>query len=86
LQNPEYDAGGDPSIPAYIPTVPQDSKGDPVNLGDLLRGTSNGHSHLREYMAMRVEKRGLERRGHISRKELVADGDEAQEGNEMATD
>jgi hypothetical protein len=57
-----------------------------VNLGDLLRGTSNGHSHLREYMVTRVEKRGLKRRGHISRKELVANNKEAQEGNEIATD
>jgi DDE superfamily endonuclease len=64
LKEGEYDAATDPDIPAYIPTVPHDSNGDPIELTDLMQGTSDGHSYLREFMAERVAKKGLERPTH----------------------
>ena len=43
----EADMGFDPNIPQYIPTVPHDERGDPIDLGELLKITMQGHSHLR---------------------------------------
>ena len=57
------DIGIDPNIPRYIPTVPHDERGDPIDLGELLKITMQGHSHLREHMAGRVANSLLKRRG-----------------------
>lgn len=62
-----YEAAADPNIPRYIPTVPHDEQGDPIDLGALLKGTADGHSHLREHMATKVEARKLQRRGNNGR-------------------
>jgi DDE superfamily endonuclease len=63
------DAGID--VPAYLPTVPHDVNGDPIDLGELFKGISEGHSHLREHMAARVEQQRLKRQGNngLNRKE-----------------
>jgi DDE superfamily endonuclease len=58
-----YDLATDPNIPKYLPSVPHNSNGDPIQLSDLLE-SSDGHSHLREFMACRIERRGLERVGN----------------------
>jgi DDE superfamily endonuclease len=58
-----YHPTRDPCIPRYMPTVPSDSNGDPIDLGALFKGTSEGHSNLRETMAGWVAKADLKRRG-----------------------
>ena len=54
----------DLNIPRYIPTVPHDARGDPIDLGELLKITMKGHLHLREHMAGRVAASLLKRRGN----------------------
>jgi DDE superfamily endonuclease len=51
----------DRSIPSYIPSVPHNEDGDPVQLVHAFQGTNDGHSMLREYMATRVEQKKLQR-------------------------
>jgi hypothetical protein len=51
----------DGSIPSYIPSVPHDEDGDPVQLLHAFQGTNDGHSMLREYMATRVQQKQLQR-------------------------
>jgi DDE superfamily endonuclease len=63
LSEEAYDATKDPNIPSYLPSVPHDCNGDPIQLADLVQA-NDGHSHLREFMATRVERRGLERIRH----------------------
>jgi hypothetical protein len=71
-----YDPTRDPNIPRYVPTVPSDSNGDPIDLGELFKGTSDGHSHLREHMAGRVAAAHLERRGNNGRKRVAEEEEE----------
>jgi DDE superfamily endonuclease len=52
------------NIPRYIPTVPHDINGDPIDLGELFKGTVEGHSILREHMADKVAARHLVRQGN----------------------
>lgn len=52
------------NLPQYTPTVPHDINGDPIDLGELFKGTSEGHSHLREHMAAKVAASGLTRQGN----------------------
>lgn len=52
-----YSAASEPNIPSYVPSVPHDRNGDPIDLGELLKGTLQGHSFLREHMASRVASR-----------------------------
>jgi DDE superfamily endonuclease len=54
----------DSSIPSYIPSVPHNVLGDPVQLSHAFQGTNEGHSFLREYMASRVERKELKRPGN----------------------
>lgn len=61
------------NIPRYIPTVPHDSNGDPIDLGELFKGTSDGHSHLREHMAAKVAARHLSRQGNNGLKKKEED-------------
>jgi DDE superfamily endonuclease len=51
----------DALVPGYIPSVPHDVEGDPVQLHTAFDVVSDGHSFLREYMASRVEKKQLQR-------------------------
>ena len=51
----------DSLVPAYIPTVPHNDEGDPVNLHAAFDGVLDGHSFLREHMATRVQRKQLER-------------------------
>jgi DDE superfamily endonuclease len=56
----------DASVPSYIPTVPHNQDGDPVVIGvekPVFKGTADGHSFLREFMATRVENQQLKRPG-----------------------
>jgi DDE superfamily endonuclease len=48
-------------IPGYVPTVPHNNNGDPIDLEGLFAGTFDGYSHLREHMANRVHSLQLER-------------------------
>jgi DDE superfamily endonuclease len=49
----------------YLPSVPEDENGDPVNLDPIFNTASiasiAGHSELREAMARRIERLGLKR-------------------------
>ena len=47
--------------PSYHPTVPHDHSGNPIDLDQLLAGTIQGHSHLREEMVRRVQRLQLQR-------------------------
>ena len=81
LGNPEFDAGADPNIPPYVPSVPHDINGDPVELEALLRGTADGHSHLCKYMADKVARRQLVRQGNNGNNRRTVE----EEEQEMAT-
>jgi DDE superfamily endonuclease len=61
LRDGDYDSAKDPDIPPFIPTILHDSNGDPINLNNLMDATSDGHSHLREYMVDKIAEEGLER-------------------------
>lgn len=54
----------DSSVPSYIPSVPHNGSGDPVQLNHAFQGTNDGHSFLREWMATRVERKSLLRPGN----------------------
>jgi hypothetical protein len=54
----------DSSIPRYIPTVPHNDDGDPVQLNHAFQGTNDGQSFLREWMASRVAAKDLMRPGN----------------------
>ena len=56
------------TISTYIPSVPHDGDGDPVNLKSAFEGTTDGYSHLREWMSLRVQKKQLQRPANNKRK------------------
>lgn len=70
----EIIAAIDSNIPAYIPTVPHDDKGDPIDVEILLKETVRGHSYLREFMACKVEDRHLKRVGPNGLNKPSSDG------------
>ena len=49
------------SVSNYIPSVPHDKDGDPVRLNLAFEGINDGYSHLREWMAARVQMKQLQR-------------------------
>lgn len=53
----------EPNLPGFLPTVPHDANGDPIDVDALIRETLHGHSYLREHMANKVEARHLQRKG-----------------------
>ena len=64
------------SVNGYMPTVPHDEHGDPVELSELFKGTIEGHSHLRESMARTVKAWTMERpfaNRRIKRRKVVKD-------------
>jgi hypothetical protein len=56
----------DQSIPRYVPSVPHNQDGDPVQLTHVFQGTNDGQSFLREWMASRVQTKELLRPGNSS--------------------
>ena len=58
------------TIPHYIPSVPHTADGDPVTLNNAFEGTHDGYSHLREWMAVRVQKKQLQRPTSNKRKRV----------------
>ncbi|CAB9502366.1 unknown protein [Seminavis robusta] len=45
----------------YIPSVPHDADGDPVRLDNIFKGSFEGNSYLREFMAKRIKGLQLQR-------------------------
>lgn len=63
LQNEQDQASSQEiSSPGYMPSVPHDENGDPIDTEAVFAGIAGrGQSHLREKMAERVEALGLQR-------------------------
>jgi hypothetical protein len=54
----------DISIPSYVPSVPHNEDGDPVQLSHVFQGADDGQSFIREWMVSRVERKDLMRPGN----------------------
>jgi hypothetical protein len=54
----------DSSIPRYVPSVPHNEDGDPVQLNHVFDGAIDGQSFLREWMVSRVVTKDLVRPGN----------------------
>lgn len=67
------------AIPGYVPTVPHNVDGDPILLQALFGGTYEGYSHLREYMANRVERLQLCRPGNSTKRKREEDGNPVED-------
>jgi hypothetical protein len=72
----------DNACPTYIPSVPHNGAGDPVQLDHAFSGTNEGFSFLREWMANRVARKQLQRPTNSTRKRARDEvGDSTEEEN-----